>query len=232
MSDEHHTTTATIPDRAAARTSEVHAAAERLRATLDTISRRATGDASDTGAPTPDTQDEALIDIYDWALDGWFEAPQSTLTAYWLQRLVDNTRLPIATTRAAAVVIAAREAHDAALAAAVDDSNSAQDAALRRMVLKALHVLGPDALRDLCATVPSGHHVQRLLEISCEAMRAGDLERVIAALAIPMAGMLSDAVARGTGRAGVWRRDPDELIAMQRCSRHNVFCCLQCPDAL
>ena len=232
MSDDNHAATATIPARAAAgartTTDALHAAAGRLQLTLDAISRSASGEACDPATPTAKQQDEALMDVYDWASDGWFEAPCSTLTDTWLRRLVDSTRLPMETAQAAAIVIAAREVHDTALATAVDDSESERDVALRRMILAALHMLGPEVLRDVCATVPSGHDVQRLLEIGCDAARTGDLARMIAALLIPMAGALSDAVARDTCRIGVWGRDPDELIASQRCAAHNVFCCPSC----
>ncbi len=228
------TSTATRSGQSAAVHADLLAAAQHLRCVLDALSRRRTNDSvRDLDAEAPREEEEALKDIYGLALDGWFEfdAPGSTMTDDWLRRLVEDERLPMATARAAAVVMAAREVYDAAVAAGCDGDRPT-DEAIRRMVRVALHVLGPEVLRGVLATSPSGHHVRYLREISSEALAAGNLERVIAAFVIPMAGvMMSDAVADETGRVGMCGRDPESVIRAQRCSGHDVFCCPACPDA-
>jgi len=233
VSDDN-TTTATIcaGATAAATVREVHAATERLDLTLDAIARRPQGRAiRDADACVREEQHEALADIYGWALDGWFEAPESTLVDTWLQRLVDDPRRPIATARAAAVVIAARVVHDAAVAAAADRSDEANHDAMRRMARGSLHVLGPDVLRGVLATSPSGQHVRYLNETASVALQAGSLERAIAAGVLPMAGaILPRSITDTTGRVGMRHRDPEAVIRAQHCCIHDVFCCPRCPD--
>jgi hypothetical protein len=41
---------------------------------------------------------------------------------------------------------------------------------------------------------------------------------------------LSRAMTVRAGYEFMWHQDPDEIIRTQRCSSHNVFCCLACPD--
>lgn len=106
------TSTATRSGQSAAVHADLLAAAQHLRCVLDVLSCRRTNDSvRDLDAEAPREEEEALKDIYDLALDGWFEfdPPGSTATDDWLRRLVEDERLPMATARAAAVVMAARE---------------------------------------------------------------------------------------------------------------------------
>lgn len=194
-----NTNDAIATSKIAATPPTIAAAAGRLQLTLDAISRRATGDAPDTSSPTSEQQGEALTDIYSLAIDGWFEfdAPGSTMTDEWLRQLVDDEQLPIETARAAAVVIAARDVYDSAVATVGDDSERAADDAMRCMARGAMRVLGADILRNVLAAVPAGLHARYLHEIGNDALRAGNMERVVAAFVIPMAGAILSSAETG-----------------------------------
>ena len=128
---------------------------------------------------------------------------------------------------------AACEVQDAALNAAPDDSDSAICNARRRIVREALHVLGPEALRDLRAAVLDGDRWREWLhELKYNAIQNDEIERAIAAQAIWLAGeqAISSAMTVRSGRGFMWHLDCDEIIRTQRCSSHNVFCCPACPD--
>lgn len=195
---------------------------------------RTNDSVGDLDAEAPREEEEALKDIYGLALDGWFEfdAPGSTIDRRLAAALGRGRAVADGDCASGGGCDGGAGGVDTAVAASCDDGDRPADSAMRRMVRGALRVLGPEVLRGLLATIPSGHHERYLHEISSEALAAGNLERVIAAFVIPMAGvMMSDAVADETGRVGMCGRDPEGVIRAQRCCGHDVFCCPACPDA-
>jgi hypothetical protein len=135
--------------------------------------------------------------------------------------------------RRMALLSAVRDVQGAARNAVEGDTKGGTCDARRRIVREALHVLGPDALRDLrVAVLDGGRWREWLHELSFEAMQDDELERAIAADAISSAGekALSRAMTVRAGFRFMWHLDPDEIIRTQHCSSHNVFCCPQCPD--
>lgn len=134
--------------------------------------------------------------------------------------------------RAMAHVTAVCEVRNAARRAALDSSDGAIADAMQRLVREALHILGPDALHDLIAAARADRDRTWLREIACEALHDGHLERAVAARAVASVGAkaLHDALAIRAGDEPVWRLNSDEIIRTQYCVRHDVFCCLECPD--
>jgi len=208
---------------------ELHTAAEHLRRSITQIARAEPANCGRVvGARA--AQQEELAGIYDIALGGWYEAPESGLTDDWLRRIIHDVRLPMESRRAAAITIAAKQTHDAVIAVALGAHEGSVADTSACLARTALYVLGPGALRAMHATVHSGGHVQRLSEISADALRAGELVQAVAALVIPIADCgLRSALTPIPGVRSAWRGFPDDLVAAQRCRDHDVFCCLQCP---
>lgn len=204
MSDDKHTSTATIPDSVtvAATTSEVCAAAERLRCLLD--------------AP-PATE---------------IRPGTACLAIYAAAGRVRDARDAETSSLAVAHAIAVGDVRRAVLDEMPDASDGAKAAALGRMVYEGLHVLDEEVLPGLRAAVLSERWRQWLHEFSDNACYQHELARAIAASVIESAGesALCHAMQVRAGDGFTWRLDGAEIIRTQRCRRHDEFCCLTCPQ--